>query len=106
LTFTWDFNTATLSLIVGQIVLLIVFLVRTSNTAKAAHALAVEAKKLASEAHDRISTLQSVLGLHREHVAREYADKNEIHEMEKRLSKAIDRLGERIDEALHRGHQT
>lgn len=52
--FSWDFNTATLSFIGLQIVLLIVFLVKTNGKASIAHDLATEAKKLANDAHTNI----------------------------------------------------
>jgi hypothetical protein len=99
--FTWDFNTATLLAIAGQIVLLIVFLVRTSNTAKSALLLAQDAIKIARDAHEKIGTLHGLLGLHREQVAREFVDKVALQDMEKRLSRSIENLSDRIDEVLN-----
>lgn len=100
MTFTWDFNTATLLAIATQIAMTIVFLVRTANTAKTAHAVARDAKKIGQDAHEKIALLQGMLHLHRETVAREFPDKESLREMEARLSKSIGRLSERIDELL------
>lgn len=102
MTFTWDFNTATLLAIAGQIVLLVWFLARTANTAKAALAAAEAANRHATDAHDKIAALHGLLSLHREQVAREYVDKEFLREIETRLSTALDRLSDRIDEALNR----
>lgn len=100
--FSWDFNTATLLGIIGQAILLVVFLVRTSNEAKSAHLLAEDAKKIGLEAHEKIATLHGLLHVHREQVAREFVDKHAINEMEGRLTRSIENLSDRIDEALHR----
>lgn len=102
MSFQWDFNTATLLAFVSQIVLLIVFMVKTSNTAKSALTAAQAAAKRADEAHDRITTQHGLHSLLREEVARDYVDKRLMREMESRLSAALDRLSDRIDEALNR----
>lgn len=101
--FSWDFNTATLLAIGTQIVLTVVYVVKAANSAKTALDLAEEAKKLAVEALDKNAILHGLLGLHREQVAKEYVDKETLREMEDRIAGSINRLSDRIDEALNRG---
>lgn len=104
--FNWDFDTATLIAFISQIILLIVFMVKTSNTAKGALGEAKDAMKRANEAHDRITTQHGLHSLLREEVAKNYVDKELLREMEARMtsmfSRAIDGLSDRIDEALER----
>src|SRR5687767_14520069 len=102
MTFSWDFNTATLVAILMQAVAGIVFLVRTENKARSAGSLARQAIKMASEAHEKVAIVQASLGLHREQVAREYIDRDALREMKDDLMASINRLSERIDEALHK----
>lgn len=101
--FSWDINTATLLAIGTQIVVTVVFLVKTANKAEAAGELAKEAKKIALEALEKNALLHSLLGLHREQVAKEYVDKETLREMEDRIAGSLNRLSDRIDEALSRG---
>lgn len=91
MTFTWDFNTATLMAIFLQAILLVVFLVKTANTAKIA-------MQRADDAHTKIAALSAQHTMHREMVAREYVDKEDLKE----IRDAINGLRVRIDEVL--GH--
>lgn len=100
---TWD--PATLTVVLGQAVLLIVFLVRTANTAKSADKKAEEARDRADEAHEKVAALQGLLALHREQVAREYVDRDVLRDMETRLTNRINSLGDRIDESVDRALQ-
>ncbi len=102
MTFTWDFNTATLLAILGQAVLLIWFMFTTSSTAKSAMKLAEDAKTKADEAHEKVAVLHGALHLHREQVAREFVDRDALRDMEARLTNRIESLGERIGEAMER----
>lgn len=102
MTFTWDFNTATLLAIAAQVVVIIVFMVKTASTAKSAREEAKDAKKMASDAHEKIALMQGSLALHREQVAREYVDRDVLREMEERLSVSIHRLSDKIDDVLGR----
>lgn len=103
MTFTWDFNTATLVAILAQAVLLIVFLVKTANTAKSAMQKAEEAEKHAESAHEKVAALHGIVSLHKEQVAREYIDKAALERMESRLTRSIEKIGERLDEIVDRG---
>lgn len=101
--FSWDFNTATLLAIGTQIVVTVVYLVKTANAAKSAYDLAKEAKDLAIEALEKNAVLHGLLSLHREQVAREHPDKEALREMKTELLASINGLSKRIDEALDRG---
>lgn len=95
--FSWDFNTATLVLIVVQIVAFVVFIVRTHSVAQSASEMADKAHKRADDAHIAISAYHATLMLFKEHVASEYVDKSSLRDMEGRLVDAINRLGDRLD---------
>lgn len=108
MTFSWDFNTATLIAIGIQVVALIVFLVRTHSKANAAQEAAEEAKvaaekahKRADEAHLAVGVATAGLSLFREQVAANYVDREALREMEQRLTDAINRLGDRLDQSMH-----
>lgn len=100
--FSWDFNTATLSLIVLQIIAFVVFIIRTHGRANGAYELAEKAHKRADEAHIAVGAYNAAHMLFREHVAAEYVDREALREMENRLTSAIDRLGDRLDQSMHR----
>ncbi len=100
--FSWDFNTATLLAVGANFVFAVVFMVRSDGRARNAQAIAVEARKMASDAHDKIAALHGIVSLHKEQIARDYIDKEALRDMERRLSDDINRLGDRIDEALDR----
>ena len=102
--FSWDFNTATLSLIAIQIVGFVVYLVRTSNKAEAAHQAAQEAQESADKAHLNISAHQANLSLFREQVAANYVDRDALRDIKRELIDAINKLGDRMDQAIN-GHK-
>ena len=95
--FSWDFNTATLLLVIVQIVAFVVFIVRTHGVAQAASEMADKAHKRADDAHIAIVAYNATLMMFKEHVAAEYVDKNSLRDMEGRLVDAINRLGDRLD---------
>jgi hypothetical protein len=102
--FSWDLNTGTLVAIGVQIVVIIVFMVRTANRAQTAYEAAIEARRVADDAHDKIAAVTGLLALHREQVAREFVDKDALREMKNDLMDSINHLSDRIDEALGRKH--
>lgn len=99
---SWDLNTATLLALLTNLVLLVVFAVKTQQRAHSAYERAAGAQKTADEAHVAIGVLSSSLAMYREQVAEKYVDKNSLREMEERLTRAIEKVGERVDGALHR----
>jgi len=100
MTFSWDFNTATLIAIGVQVVIVIVYLVKTNGKATSAYELADKADKKADEAHEKLSIVQASLGLHREQVAKEYVDRDALREMEDRLMDALSELRKRVDKLI------
>lgn len=70
---------------------------KNESSAKAARAIADEAKAEAGHARaDAVAALQAVADF-RERVAREYASRETIRELEERLVRVIERLGDRFD---------
>lgn len=68
--------------------------------AEGAHAVAEEAKKDAEEVRTQLAAHVGQLSLFREHVAREYVDRDVIENMEKRIMDAFKGLTERLDKVL------
>ena len=81
---------ASLAALLAQIVILVASLTRTTEKA-------ADAKQIALEAHEKIALLRSEFMLYREKVADEYINRDLLREFEERLTKAIDRVVERID---------
>jgi hypothetical protein len=102
MTFSWDLNTATLLTLLTNLVLLVVFAVKTASKATSAKERADEALERADQAHIAIGTLSASFAMYREQVAEKYVDRTELREMEQRLTRAIENVGERVDALLHR----
>ena len=105
MTFSWDFNTATIVAILIQALVLIRYLYKTESAAREAKKDALAADERAKRAHEhaeaahiKLAGLVAELAIHREHVAREYVDKEALKE----LKDAINGLRERIDKVLNR----
>ena len=69
----------------------------------AAEIAAADAKRVALEAHARLAALEASFGLYRERIAAEYVSRSVLGEVEDRISKAIERLSERLDRVFD-GH--
>ena len=95
---SWDLNTATLLAIGAQIVLVVVYLVKTNGKASAAYSLAKEAKADAKEAQIQAAAVMGNLSLLRETVAREHPNQDDLTNMENRLTVEIHRISDRLDE--------
>jgi hypothetical protein len=55
------------------------------------------AREVAKENSERISSMNASFALYREQVARDYISREMMQEFERRLTSAIDKLGERFD---------
>lgn len=95
MTFTWDFNTATLLAIATQIILSLTFIIRTASKAATAH-------DLAATTSERLAALSASFSLFREQVARDYVDNIELRAMKDELMGSLNRISERIDKVLER----
>ena len=103
---SWDFGTATLSLIAIQIIGFIVFVVRTHTRANEAHEMAKEMQEELDKAKLSISALGANLSLHREQVAANYVDREAMRDIKRELIEAINKLGDRVDQSLRtNGHK-
>ena len=107
MTFSWDFNTATLLTIITQAVVIIWYLFKIKSDAREAKKDALAADDRAKRAHEhaeaahiKLAGLVAEFSIHREHVAKEYVDKADLRE----LKDAIGGLRERIDTLLNRWH--
>lgn len=61
---------------------------------------AKQAKEDTKENSEKISLMNAAFALYREQVARDYISREMMQEFERRLTTAIDRLGERFDKFL------
>jgi Na+-transporting methylmalonyl-CoA/oxaloacetate decarboxylase gamma subunit len=93
----WDLNATNLLALFINLVVVVVFAVKTASKANAAYELAERAQQMADRAHAAIAVLSAALSLHREQVAEKYVDRTALREMEQRLTKTIENLGERLD---------
>jgi uncharacterized membrane protein len=99
---SWDFNTATLTLIGLQVIGFVVFIVRTHNKAIEAHETAEKAHKRADDAHLSVSAQAANLSLFREQVASNYVDREALREIKRELIDAINKLGDRFDQSIQK----
>lgn len=95
---SWDFNTATLTAIVVQIIIVVVSVVRTQTKAEGAIQLAQDAKERADDAHEKIALVNASIGMVRE----QYVHNDDLRNMEARLTATINKVGDRLDQALDR----
>lgn len=102
MTFSFDWNLATLVAIGVQIIVFIGYLIKTNGKAHAAHELAEKANKRAEDAHMSIAAVNASLSMTREQVAREHPDHDALELMEKRLTEEIHRIGNRLDQIVDR----
>lgn len=100
---------ATLAAIAGLVVSILTILgfwMHFSDKVTEAKRDAALARETAKENSERITTLNAAFGLYREQVARDYISREMMSEFERRLTGAIDKLGERFDKfieaALHK----
>ncbi len=100
MTFSWDFNTATLLAIITQAVFVIIFLVRSDNRSRSAKELARDAIGRADDAHNKIAIQDSTHSMFREQVARDYVSREALREMEERLTDSIEGIRDRLDRVL------
>lgn len=61
---------------------------------------AFQARELAKDNSERIATLNAAFSLYREQVARDYISREMMQEFERRLTGAIDKLGDRFDKII------
>lgn len=82
------------------------FWMRFSDRVTEAETRAQIAKDTAKDNSERIANLNAAFSLYREQVARDYISREMMQEFERRLTSAIDKLGERFDKfveaALHK----
>jgi hypothetical protein len=96
----WELNAVSLLTIGTSLVTLTIYQVRSSDRSLAALKMAEEAKACAMLCKEANTILNGSLAAFRESVAQNYITNDDLSQMESRLTKAIDRLGERMDRAL------
>ncbi len=79
-----------LLLLCSYLVIVTAFIVRTNGRANEAH-------DMAKDAQTGVSVQQAALSLFREQVATQYVDRQDLRDMESRLTDAINKLGDRLD---------
>lgn len=87
MTFSWDFNVAALTgivaliiAVVGHIVYVTIYLVKSNGRSSAAYKMAEKAHARADAAHIVISATNAALSMFREEVARDYIDRDALRE--------------------------
>ncbi len=100
LDWTWQFNPTAVVALVGGAVTVVVFWVRSSDSAKLALAEAVVAKKRAEEAHHGLVVLTGSFAAYREIQAERVVSREVLKEVEERLANSIDHLAGRFDKLI------
>lgn len=75
------------------------------KTASIGH-LALEAKKIALAAHERLETASAAAGLYREMIAREMVGKEEVRSMRAEIMAAIDKLDGKLERVYEAARHT
>lgn len=84
----------------GSIIAIVTFWMNRGRAEGENSATASDAKKMALEAHIKIGALDAAFGLYRENVAKEYVSRSTLHEVEIRITGAIDRITDRLDRII------
>lgn len=93
--------TMTLASIVPALAILGFWMSLSSRLTKA-EILAEDSHKDALAAHDRLTALTSSFAVYQTQIAKDYIHRETIIAVEDRLTKAIDRLGDRFDRLFER----
>lgn len=99
MTFDWT-TLAAFGSIAVAIITVLGFWMNFSDRISEAKNEAKTAKETAKENSDRIATMNAAFALYREQVARDYISREMMQEFERRLTSAIDKLGERFDKFI------
>lgn len=76
------------------------FWMNFSDRITKADARAAAAEIAAKDSSGQVAILSASFSLYRENVAKEYIHRETMHEVEDRLTQAINRLGDRLDKIL------
>jgi len=95
--FTWEFNPATLLAIVLALLAGIKAWYDAKQRSEEACRIATEARAEAKAAREQIGILQAAFAAYRETQAERLVSREVLREVENRLAQSIDRLGDRLD---------
>lgn len=84
----------------GSVIAVVTFWMNRGRAEGENSATASDAKKIAIDAHEKIAALDAAFGLYRERVAADYVSRDTLREVEERITRAIDRLGDRFDKII------
>lgn len=102
----WQINGTVILVVGAHLVAVIVFLVRAADRASRAEEAAKAFEAKLKHIDDRVTLAAAALSLFREEVAREYASRETMRELEERVVKAIDRVSDRLDRVLEQPART
>lgn len=100
MTVDWQINGTLIILLLAHLVGVVVFLTRAADRAMRAEEAAQSMGTRLKQVEERIALETAALALFREQVAREYVSREAMRELEERVVKAIDRVGDRIDRIM------
>lgn len=100
--FEWSLNPASLLAILAAILTAIKFWWDNRNKAEQALKIAEDAMKEAKEAKQQVAILQGAFAAYREMQAERLVSREVLREVEGRMAKSIDGLGDRLDELINR----
>lgn len=96
----WQINGSLVLILGAHLVGVVVFLVRAADRSARAEIAARDIEVRLKQIEERIVREAAALAQFREQVAREYVSREAMRELEERVVKAIDRVGDRLDRIM------
>ncbi|QJP13668.1 hypothetical protein G3545_08375 [Starkeya sp. ORNL1] len=96
----WQINGSLVIIVGAHLIGMVVFLVRAADRSARAEIAARDIEAKLKHAEERIVLEAAALAQFREQVAREYVSREAMRELEERVVKAIDRVGDRLDRII------
>ena len=96
----WQINGSVLIILGAHLIGVVIFLVRAADRSTHAELAARDIEAKLKHAEERIVLEAAALAQFREQVAREYVSREAMRELEERVVKAIDRVGDRLDRII------
>lgn len=100
MTVDWQINGSVLIILGAHLIGVVVFLVRAADRSARAEIAAKDGEARLKQLEERIAIEAAALAHFREQVAREYVSREAMRELEERVVKAIDRVGDRLDRII------
>jgi biopolymer transport protein ExbB/TolQ len=96
----WQISGTVVVVLAAHLVAVVIFLTRAADRASRSELAVREVEKKLRHLEERIALEATALAYFREQVAREYVSREAMRELEERVVRAIDRVGDRLDRII------